>query len=264
MNNRRHFGMLLLAGALTITMAVAAANGTAEAKDASPAPVHTEFMEFDITWVGVSVGSMTVREEQYEDQSIHRAIHIKNRPWISLIYPVDNLVVCRITRDEEGPLHDVTKKMGEKDFLQNDILVLRPDQGRAIWTNAVSNTVHQFDVPAGAKDFVSFFFDLREAGLTLKPDERRGYQLVMDEGVHALELSIGPSKTLRTPFGKQKAVPVHAVSKSESLFSRNRPKAVWISENQSAVLFADVQSRFGAVRATLTRWELDGKPAGVK
>ena len=86
------------------------------------------------------------------------------------------------------------------------------------------------------------------------------YQLVMDGAIHDLEIKMGKPKTIRTPHGRQEAIPVDAISKSPALFSRNRPKSVWVATAKPAVLFADVESRFGPVRATLVKWEFDGKP----
>ena len=85
------------------------------------------------------------------------------------------------------------------------------------------------------------------------------YQLVMDGAIHDLEIKIGTPKTIRTAFGRLEAISVAAESRSPTLFSRNRPKSVWVATAKPAVLFADVESRFGPVRATLVKWEIDGK-----
>jgi hypothetical protein len=60
------------------------------------------------------------------------------------------------------------------------------------------------------------------------------------------------------------AIPVKAISKSPTLFSRNRPRAVWVAASKPVVLFADVESRFGPVRASLAKWEIDGRPVEWK
>ena len=219
-----------------------------------------ELMEYDITWVGVSVGTMAVQNETGEDGNVFRSIRIWNLPWIAKIYPVDNTIECRIEATGQGPRHTVTKKMGEKNFVQDDTLTLWPDAGRATWSNAVSNVVHSFEVPNGSMDFVSFFFDLRDAARDDPSVAGGQYRLVMDQSVHALEIQIGAKENIRTPRGPMEAIPVQAVSKSPTLFSRNRPRAVWVAAAQPVVLFADVQTRFGAVRATLETWEIDGRP----
>lgn len=217
----------------------------------------SERLEYDITWVGVSVGTMSVRSETADDGAMVRSIRIWNRPWIALVYPVDNTVECRIEATADGPRHTVTKKIGEKDFLQNDTLTLWPEAEKAIWTNAVSNTVHAFDVPPGARDFVSFFFDLRDAAADGKWAGEDNYQLVMDDGLHALDIHVGEPRRIRTPHGRMEALPVKAVSKSKHLFSRNKPRAVWVATIRPVVLVADVDTRFGTVRATLATWEIN-------
>lgn len=231
------------------------------ARPGSAAPARTEFLLYDITWVGVSVGTMNVRSETRADGSLLRSIRVWNRPWISLVYPVDNTVECRIEATPGGLRHTVTKKMGEKDFQQDDTLVLWPDAGKAVWSNAVSNTVHHFDVPPGSRDFVSFFFDLRDAAAGGNwSGSAQDYQLVMDDGLHALELQVGEPRRLRTPHGRLEAIPVKAISKSRELFTRNKPRAVWVATRRPAVIFADVETRFGAVRASLAEWSIDGRP----
>ena len=222
-----------------------------------------ERMEYDITWIGVSVGTMTVNSETLEDGALLRSIRIQNRPWISALYSVDNTIECRIESTTNGPRHTIIKKMAEKNFDQNDTLVIWPDQGQAVWNNAVSNTVQSFTVPKGSRDFVSFFFDLREAAAGGQLKAAGDYQLVMDGAVHALELKTGEPKRIRTPHGRMQAIRVQAISKSPTLFSRNRPKAVWVAATEPVVLFADVKTRFATVRATLVSRTLDGKAAAI-
>jgi hypothetical protein len=222
-----------------------------------------EQMEYDITWIGVSVGTMTVKSDSLDDGSILRSIRIQNRPWISAVYSVDNTIECLIEPTPEGPRHTVTKKMAEKNFTQDDRLVIWPEAGRAVWSNAVSNTVHEFSVPKGSRDFVSFFFDLREAAAGGQLKAAGNYQLVMDGATHALELKTEPPRVIRTPHGRIHAIRVQAISKSPTLFSRNRPKAVWVSAAEPAVLFADVSTRFATVRATLVSRTVDGKEVKI-
>ena len=218
-----------------------------------------ELMEYDITWVGVSVGTMVIRSETCPDGTLVRSIRIWNRPWIALVYPVDNTIECRIESTPDGPRHTITKKMGEKDFTQDDELTLWPEAGRAVWRNALSNTVHEFAVPAGARDFVSFFFEFRDSASDGRWNAQGEYQLVMDGGVHALEIRTGEARTRRTSRGRQELIPVQAISKSPVLFSRNRPRAVWVAASRPVVVLAEVDTRFGSVRGTLTHWERDGQ-----
>lgn len=221
---------------------------------------ESETMEYDITWVGISVGTMTIQCATNAAGNLVRSLRMWNRPWIAVVYPVDTSIACEIEPSPEGLRHVVRKKVLENDFRQDDVLVLWPDQGRATWSNAVKQTVRESTVPKGSRDLVSFFFDLRDV-LTSSPLTVAGdYQLVMDGAIHGLEIKMGEPKILRTRFGRLEAIPVDAISKSPSLFSRNRPKSVWVATAKPAVLFADVESRFGAVRATLVKWEIDGQP----
>lgn len=245
---------ILAAGGLVLSVWIAPPAGAA----------CSEILEYDITWVGISVGTMLVRSETGTDGGLLRSIRIWNRPWIALVYPVDNAIQCRIEATAEGPRHVVAKVMGEKNFRQDDTLVLWPDAGRAAWSNAVGNLVCTFDVPQGARDYVSFFFDLRDAAGQGRLNANGDYQLVMDDKVHALEIQAGAAETIRTPRGRMAAIPVKAISRSPTLFSRNRPKSVWVAASQPVVIFADVETRFGPVRGTLVKWEVDGKPVEWK
>lgn len=223
-----------------------------------------EAMEYDITWVGLSVGTMTIQSGPAAAGNLVRSLRLWNKPWIALIYPVDTTVTCTIEPTTNGPRHTVVKKVAEKGFQQDDTLVLWPDTGRAVWSNALKRTVQDTAVPKGSRDLVSFFFDLRDA-LNGSPLGIGGdYQLVMDGAIHDLEIKIGKPKRIRTAFGRMEAVPVDAISKSPTLFSRNRPRSVWVATSRPAVLFADVESRFGPVRATLVKWERDGRAVAWK
>ena len=235
---------------------VAALLGLAAGAPASAAAA--EVLEYDVTWIGVSVGTMEIRSGTNEAGNLVRSLRIWNRPWIALVYPVSMFVECEIEATDRGPRHTVRKLVSERDFKQDDTLVLWPDQRTACWSNAVAGTVHWSLVPKGSRDLATFFFDLRDvlAGSPLAAGGR--YQLVMDGAIHDLEIKIGSPKTIRTAFGRLEAIPVAAESKSPTLFSRNRPKSVWVATAKPAVLFADVESRFGPVRAALVSWKIDG------
>ncbi len=229
----------------------------------SEAADSTEVMEYDITWIGVSVGTMTVKGETLDNGVIRRSIRIRNRPWISAVYTVDNTVECVIEPTPEGPRHTISKQMAEKNFDQDDTLVIWPEAGKATWNNALSNTVDSFTVPTNARDFVSFFFDLRNAAAGGQLKATGDYQLVMDGHTHTLEIQTEAPKRIRTPHGRMRAIRVKAISKSPTLFSRNRPKAVWVAAAEPVVLFADVKTRFATVRATLVSRTLDGKAVAI-
>ena len=230
---------------------------------AAASPVRagvSEYMEYNVTWVGVSVATMTVESRTDAAGNQIRTLRIWSRPWVALVYPVDTTIDCAIAQTPDGPCHTVHKQVAENDFIQNDTLVLWPDQGKAVWSNAVQRAVQNSIVPKGSRDLVTFFFDLREV-LAGSPLQAGGaYQLVMDGAIHDLEITIGAPQAIRTPHGRIEAIPVDAVSKSPTLFSRNRPKSVWVATAKPAVLFADVESRFGPVRATLVKWTMDGVP----
>ena len=238
-----------------------AALGLAFSMRAAPAcAAGAERMEYDITWVGVSVGTMTVQSETNAAGNLLRTLRIWNRPLIALVYPVDTTVECEIEGTPEGPRHVIRKKVLENDFRQDDTLVLWPDQGRATWSNAVKQTAYESTVPKGSRDLVSFFFDLRAVVSRGSLQVGGAYQLVMDGAIHDLEIQMGKPKRIRTPHGRMEAIPVEAISRSPTLFSRNRPRSVWVATSKPAVLFADVESRYGPVRATLRKWEVDGQP----
>ena len=222
-----------------------------------------ERMEYDITWVGVSIGTMTIQSETNAAGHLLRTLRLWNRPWIAVVYPVDTTIACEIEQTPEGPRHTIHKKVLENDFRQDDTLVLWPDQGRASWSNAVKRTVRNSTVPKGSRDLVSFFYDLRDVVASGPLKVGGDYQLVMDGAIHDLEIKMGKPKAIRTPYGRQDAIPVEAISKSPTLFSRNRPKSVWVATAKPAVLFADVESRFGPVRATLVKWTVDGAPVSL-
>jgi hypothetical protein len=224
-----------------------------------------ELLEYDISWVGVSVGTMTVQSETNAAGNLLRSLRIWNHPLIALVYPVDTTVTCEIEQTPDGPRHTICKKVQENDFKQDDTLVLWPELGRAVWSNAVKGTVQTASVPKGSRDLVSFFYDLRDVVAQGGPLQvGGGYQLVMDGAIHDLEIQMGKPKRIRTPHGRMEAIPVDAISKSPTLFSRNRPRSVWVATSKPAVLFADVESRFGAVRATLVKWQIDGAVVSLK
>jgi hypothetical protein len=81
----------------------------------------------------------------------------------------------------------------------------------------------------------------------------------MDGAAHALEIKAGASKKISSMFGKVDAVAVSAVSKSPTLFSRNKPKKIWVAKARPVVLDVDVSISLGTVNLSLKSWTVDGE-----
>lgn len=220
-----------------------------------------EVMTYDISWLGMTVGGMTVQEEQRDDNTTHRTIRVRSRPWVATLYDVDTTIRCAIEPTSDGPRHTVTKSVAEGGFAQNDTLMLWPATGACIWSNAVAQSCTTSSVPANTQDVVSFFFGLRDTlqRQTTTPTNK-DYRLIMDGAAHALEINVGETKRIKTPLGKGKveAVTVKAVSKSPTLFSRNKPKDIWVAKARPAVLAVDVSITLGTVHVTLQSWTING------
>jgi len=220
-----------------------------------------EVMEYDISWLGMTVGGMTVQEDRRDDGTSTRAIRVRSRPWLATLYHVDTAVRCVIEPTPDGPRHTVSKAVAEGGFVQDDTLTLWPATGACIWSNAAAKSCTTSSVPVNTQDVVSFFFDLRDTLLRQAVSTNTSCRLVMDGAAHALEIKVGETKKVSTPFGKVEAAAVSAISKSPTLFSRNKPKSIWIAKARPAVLAVDMSIALGTVHVTLKSWTVDGAAA---
>jgi hypothetical protein len=189
-----------------------------------------------------------------------RSIRVQSSDWVARVYPVDTTLQCAIAPTSEGPRHTVVKRVSEDDFVQNDTLILWPDSGRAVWYEAIAHTCTTSSLPRGTRDIVSFFFDLRDVIGQGVVQTGGLYRLAMDGQAHELDIHAGLTERRETPFGTLEAVALRLVSRSPTLFVRNRPRQIWISPDPPAVLQADVRITIGTVRARLISWERDGLP----
>lgn len=208
----------------------------------------------------MTVGSLSVTSAPDGTGGLLRAIRVRSSAWVGHIYPVDTTLQCAIAPTQDGPRHTVVKQVSENAFVQHDTLTLWPDSGRAVWSEAVAQTCTTSSLPRGTRDVVSFFFDLRDTMGQGTIQTGGLYRLAMDGQAHALEIHAGPAARRTTPFGTLQAVPLRLVSRSPTLFVRNRPRQIWISLDPPAVLQADVRIAIGTVRARLTEWTRDGQP----
>lgn len=224
------------------------------------AAVAAERMEYRISWMGMTVGAMEVTNGASPGGALTRAIRVRSSGWAAGLYPVDTTLECQIAPSPEGPRHTVVKRVREKDFVQDDTLTLWPDSGRALWSEAIGKTCTTSALPRGTRDLVSFFFDMR--GTLGRDTTRTGgtYRLAMDGKAHDLDIHVGKAEVVASPFGPLDATPIRLASRSPTLFSRNRPRQIWISQVSPAVLIADIRVPVGTVRARLIRWERDGVP----
>lgn len=220
----------------------------------------SETFDYEITWAGISLGKMNVWSHSDDDDGrIERGIHIKSHRWLSGIYPVDNRIVCLREKTTNGERFTVTKVIHESTFQQHDILILRPNRKKAEWTNVLEERFVEYEIPEQARDYVSFFFAMREALQTIR-DTNNDFQLVMDEGIHALEIKIGDkTNRVKTAKGKAPALSVDAISKSPVLFSRNKPRSIWVSTTHPIILSTEASTKFGPVRIALKSWNQNGE-----
>jgi hypothetical protein len=230
----------------------------AAATSARAAERH-EVMEYDISWLGMTVGGMTVQEQRDGGGVVTRSIRVRSRPWVATLYRVDTTVRCVIEPTPDGPRHTVGKVVAEGGFTQDDTLTLWPATGVCIWSNAIAQSCTTSSVPVNTQDVVSFFFDLRDTLTRQTASTSADYRLVMDGTAHALEIKRGATKKISTPFGKVEAADVRAASKSPTLFSRNKPKGIWVATACPAVLAVDVGIAVGTVHVTLKSWKVDGE-----
>ena len=220
---------------------------------------------YSISSYGVTGGTLTVSEETADDGTLTRAVRIKSHAWASLFYGVDTTLQCTQEHTPSGTVHTVTKNVAENDFSQNDVLRLCPGQGRGGWTNCQSGASAVFDITPDALDMVCFFFNLRHHILEQTDDPEQGDDhLIMDGTSHAVSITAGKPRMKKTDYGKIEIVPIDIVSKSPTLFVRNRPKNIRITKNTPTVLSVEAGYSVGTAHATLDSWTTNGIPVNLK
>ncbi len=217
-----------------------------------------ERLEYSIAWKGIPVGTAVVENELSRaggSNSIFRTIRVTSRPWLKLFHPVNDVIECIGTDAGAGSRFSVHKLINEAGFHQDDVLTV--DSGNAEWTDTLSGREARYPVPAEAKDYLSFLFDIRSAGFPIgAPSE---YQLVMDDGVRRLSVASVSTGTVECAWGVVSARKLEIKSLSSELFVRNVPRAVWISEECPVMLVMEASTKLGAVRAVLQKWESNGQ-----
>ena len=61
-----------------------------------------EVLTYDVSWMGMTVGGMTVQDEQRDDGTALRAIRVRSRPWVATLYHVDTTIRCAIEPTDGG------------------------------------------------------------------------------------------------------------------------------------------------------------------
>jgi len=230
--------------------------------------VHT----YSISSYGVTGGTLTASEDTAADGTITRTVRVKNHAWASVFYNVDTMLRCVQEHTPTGTVHTVTKKVAEKDFAQNDVLRLYSFKGSGgvpasvrgwgHWTDYQNNTSTTFDIAPDALDMVCFFFNLRHH--ILEKTDTEDDHLIMDGASHAVAITAGKPRMKKTDFGKIKVVPINIVSKSPTLFVRNKPKNILVTTTTPTVLSVDVSYSVGTATATLTSWTTNTIPVNLK
>jgi len=224
----------------------------------------SESLEYDIRWGMLSVGKAVIVSMEYESGGTNiliRGIQARSHGWVSLVKRIDNYIQCVEERvDGQKIRYLVSKKIHEGKFKQDDELDINVAAGTAIWTDNLKGTMVSYFIPEGVQDYVSMVFNLRSSGGEAD-DEPQEYSLIMDDGVHEMEVTTVATGVVKTAFGPVEASRLAVKSKSSGLFVRNVPGAIWINPETSIILSMEASTKLGNIRTVLEKWEINGENA---
>ncbi|HMP73654.1 MAG TPA: DUF3108 domain-containing protein [Kiritimatiellia bacterium] len=223
---------------------------------------HERFT-YDVRWAGISVGraelDLRVSEEADERRSARR-FSARTHGWVSKVKAVDTRIESIETVSEEGVIRqEVLKSMREGKFRQEDYLVIDGASRMAHWVDQISGEEASYEAPPGVLDYVSFLVSLRDAGVW-KAEDPQLFRLLMDRGVHELELSVigdeGRGGKSRMDARTRR---LRVLSRSPDLFVRNVPREIRVCRESEVVVGLDASTRLGRVTLVLTEWIRNGE-----
>ena len=238
-----------------------------------------ERLVYEARKLGLCVGEMVLSLASSSNAVSVKAVAVRSKSAGRLFSSVDTEVRCVSSGAGADRVSEVTKRVDEGGFHQNDILRLWPGRGVAVWLDAESGVATTSRVDVGVQDFASFFCDmgalvrLLESTARHSPDSDHGdgavskhtgmdgdivRKVVMDGMEHEVAFTPGAVVAFPTRWGRVGAREFGIVSRSETLFSRNVPRYAVVATNAPVLLALDVRNSFGRVCFRLVEWTRDG------
>jgi hypothetical protein len=233
-----------------------------QAADLRPAFSAGETLDFDLTWVVITGGSMRMTIGPQPGDGTHFRITsiAASSPSFAKIFSVRDAIESYVNRDDFSTVR-YEKHLDERGRRKDDSTVI--DERRRIATRRRPNhSTQEISVVKPVFDPLSLVYHLRE--LDLSPGKVHRFNVFADGKFYTLEADVTGRESVDTPAGTFQAVVVEPKMLSSGLFrDENSRLTIWYTDDvrhlpiriRSGVKVGTITATLRAVRAGVTSIE---------
>lgn len=214
-------------------------------------PSIPERLTYSIYWIGIKVGTATMKVED-ASEGINIISQVNSDEWVSLFYPVENLV--RSTIKPDGYPKNYRMKIREGRHRRDREVQFFTESYKALYNDYIKNEKVEFDLQKQAFDPLSGLYELRKRDLMVGHTE---YIDVFDsKRLWSVEVQVLRKERVKTPAGEFDTIVVKPILQSEGLFIRKGEIFIWLTDDSKKVpVMVKTKVKLGSITATLTGGE---------
>jgi hypothetical protein len=192
-----------------------------------------ETLRYDLRWIGLKAGSSSMSIVRGEDKRLAIVSTAKSAGWVSVFYPVEDLVVSRL---EEGSgrypvLYQIKTREGNS--RKDKEVRFHQSEGRAEYIDNLKQEKFDFPLPQAMFDPLSGFYQMRRAELTVGESS---YVPIFDsKRIWNVEVKVLKKERVKVPAGSFDTVLIKPILKSEGIFSRKGDIYIWLTDDERKV-----------------------------
>jgi hypothetical protein len=220
---------------------------------------NDELLEFEVTYSGMTIGTMKLAQVQTADGTLTRSLHLKSSRWLATMgATIDDHIRSETARSPQGTCITVTKDVKENRFQRKESFTFWPEAGICMRTNRHQKTLERIEIPKDAHDMFALFLDLGKTLQHRNDPLTQELTLIADGKIYPLHVESKAPERIRTEAGKIQAIEVNLTSPSTKLFSKAVPKRAYFAAHLPLLLAAEIKTPFGTIHAALTSWKVNG------
>lgn len=218
-----------------------------------------EFLKYRVSYSIFSAAYATLRvsEEMYQNKPHFRVVgQGKSSGALSLFCKIEDRYETFIDKETGKPSKFIrkisecghTKDIEQQfDFEKKEVLVINKEDKK--------RSLHK--ITDSIQDLISAFYKLRSYNTNLlKNGEFISLDIFLDEQIYPFKLKILNRETVKTKFGKIKAIKIAPYVQNGRIFKAQESVTAWISDSPSHVpLLIEAELRVGTLKVSLDQYE---------
>ncbi len=214
-----------------------------------------EFLKYRVHYMGITAGyaSLQLKEKNYNNQ---RHFHAIGKGWTTgatkFFYKVNDRYETYFNKDTQLPSKFI-RKVNEGGYIKDKELDFDQKKQFVTVNNKKYNTQKTYQLPGKVQDMLSSFYYLRKMNhQTFTVGSVKKIDVFMDEEIFPFKVKVLEKVTLKTDFGKVKAIKLRPYVQSGRVFKEDESLTIWVTDDENLIpILVKAELVVGSIKAEL-------------